>query len=92
MTINGSQAAMSHTKSHPPRSDTASISRSVVRRIDDSCSRTRRGVKPALTSFRRFRWAGSSMSIIIGMGPESGRIPPAFENRSGEVDTCRTRS
>ena len=32
-------------------------------------SRTRRGVKPLFTSLRRWRWAGSSMSIIIGRGP-----------------------
>jgi hypothetical protein len=92
MTISGSHAAMSHTKSHSPRSATASISRSVVRRIESSWSRTRRGVNPVLTSLRRWRWAGSSMSIIIGMGPESGRMPPAFEKRDGEVETWRTRS
>ena len=28
------------------------------------------------------------MSIIIGIGPESGRMPPAFENVAGSFDTC----
>ena len=48
------------------------------------------GVKPRLTSLRRFQCAGSSMSIIIGSGPESGRMPPAFENVDGSFDAAST--
>ncbi len=44
---------------------------------------TRKRVKPALTSLRRNRCAGSSMSIIIGRAGWSGRMPPALENSSG---------
>ena len=50
--INGSGAAMSQTKSHSPRSQTRSMMRSEMRRMSASCSRTRRGVNPRLTSLR----------------------------------------
>ena len=46
-----------------------------------SLSRTRRGVKPLLTSIRRLRWAGSSMSIIIGRAALAG--PDAAGGREG---------
>jgi hypothetical protein len=32
------------------------------------------------------------MSIIIGVGPESGRIPPALENVAGSLEILRTSS
>ena len=46
------------------------------------CRAPAAGVKPLFTSLRRCRWSGSSMSIIIGSGPWSGRMPPALENTS----------
>ena len=64
--------------------------RRTCRAISCSLSRTRSGVKPRLTSLRRFQCSGSSMSIIIGSGPESGRMPPAFENVAGSFDAPST--
>ncbi len=90
MRIIGSGAAMSWTKSHSPCSQTVSMIASHTSRIFCSLSRTRRGVKPLLTSFRRFQCSGSSMSIIIGIGPLSGRIPPAFENVAGSFSIARS--
>src|SRR6478672_10125653 len=81
--MSGTQAAMSQMKSHSPRSHTSSTSAWTIRWIPGSCSRTRFGVKPLATSLRRLRCSGSSMSIIIGIGPVSGRMPPAFENVVG---------
>lgn len=49
---------------------------------------TRRGVNPALTSLRRSLCSGSSMSIIIGSGPLSGRMPWPLQNSPG----CRETS
>ena len=66
MTAIGSGAAMSATKSHSPRSHTASISVSHNAPIEGSLSFTRLRVKPALTSLRRNRCPGSSIAIIIG--------------------------
>ena len=86
--IIGSGAATSLTKSHSPRSHTASMISSQPARTSVSLSRTRRGVKPLFTSFRRCRCSGSSMSIIIGSGGKSGRMPPAFENVSGCLETA----
>ncbi|CFE42618.1 Uncharacterised protein [Mycobacterium tuberculosis] len=83
ITAIGSGAARSRTKSHSPRSHTASIRVSHSAAIDASLSFTRLRVKPALTSLRRNRCAGSSMSIIIGRAGWSGRMPPALENSSG---------
>ena len=78
MTAIGSGAAMSRTKSHSPRSHTASISVSHRRPIDASLSFTRLRVKPALTSLRRNRCAGSSISIIIRharlVGPDAAGV------------------
>ena len=88
MTAIGSGAAMSQTKSHSPRSHTASISVSHSAPIAASRSLTRLRVKPALTSLRRNRCAGSSIAIIIGGASWSGRMPPALENSSG----CRSAS
>ena len=84
--ISGSQAAMSMTKSHSPCSHTASMMSSHASRTSASRSRTRRGVKPLLTSLRRRKCSGSSMSIIIGSGPESGRMPWALENVAGSFE------
>ena len=70
-------------KSHSPRSHTSSMSACTIRWMCGSCSRTRFGVKAFDTSLRRLRCSGSSMSIIIGIGPVSGRMPPAFENVAG---------
>ena len=66
ITTIGSGAAMSRTKSHSPRSHTASMSVSHSARSTARWSVTRCGVKPLLTSLRRSRCCGSSMSIIIG--------------------------
>ena len=55
MSNSGSGAAMSHTKSHTPRSQTRSMIRSHRPSISASLSRTRFGVNPRLTSFRRVR-------------------------------------
>ena len=83
ITAIGSGAAMSRTKSHSPRSQTLSISVSHSVSIDGTLSITRLRVKPALTSLRRNRCAGSSMSIMYGMPGVSGRMPPVLENSSG---------
>ncbi len=48
-----------------------------------SWSATRRGVKPRLTSSRRFLCSGSSMLIMDGIGGESGRCPPPLHIASG---------
>jgi hypothetical protein len=86
----GSGAATSRTKSHAPRSQTLSMIASHLSRISPSRSRTRPGVKPRFTTLRRFQCSGSSMSIIIGMGPESGRMPPALENVDGSFEAPST--
>ena len=78
--IIGSMAATSLTRSHSPCSQTESMISSQAWRTLSVSSRTRRGVKPRLTSLRRLQCSGSSMSIIIGSGPLSGRMPPALEN------------
>ena len=83
MTAIGSGAARSRTKSHSPRSHTASISVSHSASMDFALSFTCLRVKPALTSLRRSRCAGSSMSIMCGSGGLVGRMPPVLENSSG---------
>ena len=76
MRSSGSGAAMSHTKSHSPRSHTLSMISLQITRIRASCSATRFGVNPWYTSDRR-RWcSGLSMLIIIGSGIPCGRGPP----------------
>jgi hypothetical protein len=87
ITIRGSGAAMSRTKSHSPRSHTASMISSQIRRSRSSWASTRRGVKPLLTSLRRSLCPGSSMSIIIGLAALSGRMPCALENTPGIRET-----
>ena len=51
-----------------------------------------RRVNAPLTSRRRFRCAGASMSIIHGSGPDPGWVPPALEKTSGSPSTARTAS
>ena len=72
ITIIGSGAATSWTKSQRPARRRASTSSLQIARILGSWSSTRRGVKPLLTSARRRRCSGSSMLIIDGIGGESG--------------------
>ena len=72
MTAIGSGAARSQTKSHSPRSHTASINVSHSASILDSRSFTRLRVNPELTSLRRNRCCGSSISIIIST--PAGRV------------------
>ena len=83
MTAIGSGAAMSRTKSHSPRSHTASISASHSFSMAGTLSMTRLRVNPELTSLRRRMCAGSSMSIMYGIPGWSGRMPPVDENSSG---------
>ena len=83
ITMSGSCAARSVTKSHSPRSQTASMISSQIRSRWARRPATRRGVNPALTSFRRSLCSGSSMSIIIGMAGLSGRMPSPLQNSSG---------
>jgi hypothetical protein len=85
MTIIGNGAAMSRTKSAWPRSHTPSRIWSQIAPMEASPSLMRLGVNPSLTSRRRRKCSGASMSIIMGRGPESGRMPPAFENVSGSL-------
>ena len=86
--MSGSGAARSCTKSHSPRSHTASIRSSQIAAMRSPRARTCAGVNPALTSLRRLRWSGASMSSIHATGPVSGRVPPAFENVSGSRPTA----
>ena len=86
MTIMGSGAAMSVTKSAEPRSHTRSMMASQMVRMPSSLSRIRLGVNPSLTRRRRRTCSGASMSIIIGRASLSGRMPPAFENVSGSFE------
>src|SRR5436309_5446520 len=58
----------------------------------DSWARTCCGVKPLFTSLRRCQCSGSSCSIIIPVGPLSGRIPPALDHTSGCLEICLTSS
>src|SRR4051794_14583914 len=48
-----------------------------------SCARTCCGVNPLFTSLRRRQCTGSSCSIIIPVGPLSGRMPPALDHTAG---------
>src|SRR5205823_5092428 len=57
-----------------------------------SCARTCCGVKPLLTSLRRLQCTGSSCSIIIPVGPLSGRMPPVLDHTSGCFATSFTSS
>ena len=90
ITIIGSGAAMSRTKSACPCSHTLSRMASHTLRTACSLSRMRLGVKPSLTSRRRRTCSGASKSIIIGSAGLSGRIPPALENVSGSFEISLT--
>ena len=61
-------------------------------RIVASWSRTRRGVKPRLTSLRRRECSGSSIEIIIGSWSPCGRGARWLENVSGSFSTASTSS
>ena len=86
MMIMGSGAAMSRTKSAVPASHTRSRMASQTLRIPSSLSRMRLGVNPPLTSRRRLTCSGASVSIIMGRGNPSGRMPPALEKVSGSFE------
>ena len=58
-------------------------------RMPSSLSRMRPGVNPSLTSRRRRTCSGASVSIIMGSGKPSGRIPPALEKVSGSFEISR---
>jgi hypothetical protein len=90
--FSGSGAARSSTKSQEPASQTWSISSSHTARTWASSSRTRRGVKPALTSRRRRTCSGASKSIIIGIAGNFGRTPPALEKVAVSVPAAFTSS
>ncbi len=88
MTASGRGAATSVTKSHSPRSQTPSMTRSQIARTWSSMARTRRGVKPADTRRRRRTCSGASKSIIMAKGPNLGRMPPALEKVAVSVATA----
>ncbi|CNI15524.1 Uncharacterised protein [Mycobacterium tuberculosis] len=64
ITAIGSGAAMSRTKSHSPDSHTASINSSQSLPMDGTFPTTRVPVNAALTSLRRNRCSGSSISTM----------------------------
>ena len=80
---------MSHTKSHSPCSQMSSMISSHTCTNPLLALPHPLGVKPRFTSLRRCQCSGSSMSIIMGMGPESGRMPPALENVAVSFDTAQ---
>src|SRR4051794_10445844 len=57
-----------------------------------SWARTCCGVNPLLTSLRRCQCTGSSCSIIMPVGPLSGRMPPALDHTSGCFEISLTSS
>ena len=88
ITMMGSGAAMSATKSQLPLSQTVSMMASQTRRSLSSMARTRFGVKPSETRRRRRTCSGASKSIIIGRGGNLGRMPWAFENDSVSTEAA----
>ena len=92
ITINGSGAAMSHTKSQEPRSHTRSTMPRHRSPTRCSISEIRRGVKPRFTRPRRRRWSGSSIEIIIGRGWPCGRGARRLENVAGAFSMASTSS
>jgi hypothetical protein len=92
ITIIGSGAATSRTKSQRPCPATAAMSSRQIRRSFGSWSSTRRGVKPRFTSPRRRLCSGSSMLIIDGIAGASGRELPLEQNSSGLFETRCTSS
>jgi hypothetical protein len=92
MTIMGSGAARSRTRSHSPRSQTRSIRSSQMPPTQSAPTRRRAGVNPLPTSYLLVRCGAPSMSIIQGSGLVSGRLPPAFEKLTGSRDAVITPS
>ena len=92
ITINGSGAATSHTKSQVPASHTRSTMRRHSPATVSSISAMRRGVKPRFTSERRRWWSGLSIEIIIGSGVPWGRGARRLENVFGSFSMARTSS
>ena len=88
--MSGSGAAMARTKSQLPSAQTLSRMASQTIRSLSSMARTRLGVKPSETSRRRRTCSGASKSIIIGIGPYLGRMPPALENDSVSTEASLT--
>jgi hypothetical protein len=92
MSSSGSGAATSQTKSHPPRSHTASRIEVQSRSTVASCWATRRGVNPRLTRERR-RWcSGLSIEIIIGRAYPWGRGARRLENVAASFSMASTSS
>ena len=90
--ISGSGAAMSQTKSHSPFSQTASMISSQTERIFSSLLAHPPRREAPVDQLAPRPVPGSSMSIIIGIGPLSGRMPPALEKVFGSFDTARRSS
>ncbi len=82
---------MSVTRSHAPFSHTRSRISSHSGADARLRSRTAWGVNPALTSRRRRRCSGASMSIMYGSGV-LGRDPPVLEKLWGSCPMARTSS
>jgi len=80
MTIIGSGAAMSATKSQPPLVQTLSMISSHTA-VTVSRGRAHGGGEASAHEPAATHVVGASMSIIIGRAPESGRAPAAFEKR-----------
>ena len=87
----GSGAAMSATRSQAPDSHTRSMISSHTAAMRGPRARTAWGVNPSLTSRRRRRCSGASMSIMCGSGV-FGRDPPVLEKRCGSWPMARTSS
>ena len=92
MTRRGSGAAMSHTASAVPASQTRSTMRRHRAATVSSSSPMRRGVNPRLTSERRRWWSGSSIEIIIGSGVPWGRGARLLEKVFGSFSMASTSS
>ena len=90
MTMMGSGAAMSETKSQLPFAHTVSMMSSHTERRLSSMARTRLGVKPSETRRRRRTCSGASKSIIIGSCGSLGRMPWALENDSVSTEAAFT--
>ena len=90
--IMGSGAATSRTKSNSPLARAFSIRSAQIARTLGSLSEMLRGVKPLLTSPRRWRCSGASMLIIDGMGGESGRMPWRLQKVAESFETRITSS
>ena len=92
MTMSGSGAATSHTKSHEPTALTRSTMPRHRAATLGSISAMRRGVNPRLTRPRRALCSGSSMEIIIGRCMPCGRGARKLEKVTGSFSMARTSS